>query len=255
MSKTRILNTIGIALSVIGIVCYGIYLGRGAKDLLFFALGSVCTCLAITMNRVARREEMKADATVLHYDMLVDEGNDPVHDPEPLKAYMDGWDGQDFIDKMELDGTESVLEIGVGTGRLAIRVAPLSSRFCGIDISPKTVERAKENLAGTDAELICGDFMTYDFSTKFDVIYSSLTLMHIADKAGAVKKAASLLKDGGRFLLSTDKNQSNVIDMDTRKITVYPDDPEDISACISAAGLTLTEKYETEQAYIFVCDK
>ena len=37
-----------------------------------------------------------------HYDILIDENNDPVHDPEPLKEYMDKWDGQGFINKMEL---------------------------------------------------------------------------------------------------------------------------------------------------------
>lgn len=32
---------------------------------------------------------------ITHYDILIDENYDPVHDPEPLKAYMDKWDGQD----------------------------------------------------------------------------------------------------------------------------------------------------------------
>ena len=30
--------------------------------------------------------------------MLTDEKNDPVHDPRPLRDYMDKWDGQAFID-------------------------------------------------------------------------------------------------------------------------------------------------------------
>lgn len=33
-----------------------------------------------------------------HYDCLIDEGNDPVHDPAPLKDYMDKWDGDRFIE-------------------------------------------------------------------------------------------------------------------------------------------------------------
>ena len=49
---------------------------------------------------------------------LIDENNDPVHDSKPLKDYMDKWDGQSFIDKMELNKDKSVLEIGVGTGHL-----------------------------------------------------------------------------------------------------------------------------------------
>ena len=30
--------------------------------------------------------------------MLIDENNDSVHDPKPLRDYMDKWDGQAFID-------------------------------------------------------------------------------------------------------------------------------------------------------------
>ena len=46
-----------------------------------------------------------------HYDRLIDEGNDPVHDLPPLREYMDMWDGQTFIDKMSLNNSKSVLEI------------------------------------------------------------------------------------------------------------------------------------------------
>ncbi len=44
---------------------------------------------------------------------------------------------------MQLNCSKSVLEIGVGTGRLAVRVAPLCGEFYGVDISFKTIERAK----------------------------------------------------------------------------------------------------------------
>ena len=96
---------------------------------------------------------------IQHYDLLIDENNDPVHDPKPLRDYMDKWDGQAFIDKMNLDKNKSVLEIGVGTGRLAVRVAPLCGQFYGIDISPNTIDRAKENLSEqTNVKLLCEDF-------------------------------------------------------------------------------------------------
>ena len=81
-----------------------------------------------------------------HYDNLIDEGQDPVHDPKPLKEHMDKWDGQAFIEKMHLDKSKTVLEIGVGTGRIAVKVAPCCKQFTGIDISQKTVEKAKKNV-------------------------------------------------------------------------------------------------------------
>lgn len=196
------------------------------------------------------------DDVIQHYDSIVKENNDPVHDPKPLRDYMDKWDGQGFIDSMELDNEKSVLEIGVGTGRLAVRVAPLCGQFCGIDISPKTIDRAKENLAEyRNIDLICADFLSYKFDRKFDVIYSSLTFMHIEEKQKAINKAAALLKDGGKFVLSIDKNQSEYIDTGTCKIKIYPDNSDAITEYIKAAGLTIINQYDTEFAHIFVAQK
>ena len=195
------------------------------------------------------------DDVIRHYDLMIDENNDPVHDPEPLREYMDKWDGQQFIDLLQLTKEKSVLEIGVGTGRLAVRVAPECREFCGIDLSPKTVKRAKENLKEqTNVALICGDFMSYEFGRKFDVIYSSLTFMHIKDKQAPINKVKSLLNDGGRFVLSIDKNQSDTIDYGTRKIKIYPDNKEDIVKYITQSGMNLMKVFETDFAFVFIAE-
>ena len=95
-----------------------------------------------------------------HYNKLIDENNDPARDPKPLRDYMDKWDGEKFIESMQLDKSKSALEIGIGTGRLAIKVAPNCKSLCGIDISEKTIQRATENLSTyQNIKLICGNFM------------------------------------------------------------------------------------------------
>ena len=191
-----------------------------------------------------------------HYDLMIDESNDPVHDPKPLQDYMDKWDGQEFIDNMQLNDSKTVLEIGVGTGRLAVRTAPLCRMFIGIDISPKTIDRAKENLLQyCNTTLVCDDFLYHRFNQTFDVIYSSLTFMHIKEKQRAINKVTALLKDGGRFVLSIDKNQDEFIEYGTRKIKIYPDNAEKIAQMFIDAGLTLLDRYETEFAIIFSGEK
>lgn len=195
------------------------------------------------------------DDVIRHYDLMIDENNDPVHDPEPLREYMDKWDGRQFIDLLQLTKEKSVLEIGVGTGRLAVRVAPECREIFGIDLSPKTAERAKENLKKqTNVTLVCGDFMSYEFGRKFDVIYSSLTFMHIRDKQAAINKVRSLLNIGGRFVLSIDKNQSDAIDYGTRKIKIYPDNKEDIVKYITQSGMNLMKVFETDFAFVFIAE-
>ena len=208
-----------------------------------------------TMVNLRMKELVKNEA-INHYDLLIDENNDPVHDPKPLQDYMNKWDGQEFIGQMQLNSSKSVLEIGVGTGRLAVRVAPLCGEFIGIDISPKTVKRAKENLSSCkNVNIICADFLSFDFDRKFDVIYSSLTFMHIEDKQRAVNKISGLLNGAGRFVLSIDKSPSEFIDAGTRRIRIFPDTPVEISECIGTAGLTILNQYDTEFATIFVAQK
>ena len=190
---------------------------------------------------------------ILHYDNLIDENNDPVNDPQPLKEYMDKWDGKVFIDNMQLDANKTVLEIGVGTGRIAVRVAPLCKEFTGIDISPKTIARAKEHLSEyNNVNLISGDFNEFEFNNSFDVIYSSLTFMHIEDKQSTINKVYSLLNIGGSFVLSIDKNQDKYIDLGRRKIAVYPDNAKDTRSYLNHSGFVIEETIETELAYIFV---
>lgn len=199
---------------------------------------------------------MNMQNVIRHYDLLIDEGNDPVHDPAPLQAYMNGWDGAAFLQALMLDGSQSVLEIGVGTGRLALRTAPRCSRFTGVDVSPKTIARARENLAHLpNVTLLCGDFLSADFPQPFDVIFSSLTFMHIEDKRAAIARIAALLSQGGRAVISLDKNREEYIDYGTRKLRVYPDDPQHIAALFAEAGLAVQPVIETEFACIVAAER
>ena len=169
---------------------------------------------------------------------------------------MDKWDGTQFIEDMQLSGNETVLEIGVGTGRLAIKVCEKCYRFYGIDISPKTIESAKKNLpADSSINLICDDYLTWETSLVFDVIYSSLTFLHIKDKAQAIDKTYSLLAKKGRFVLSIEKNQNNEIDYGTRKLRTYPDSVETIERLLKESGFSIIKQYSTEFADIFVSEK
>lgn len=188
---------------------------------------------------------------IRHYDDLIVQENDPFRDPPVLQEYMDKWDGADFINALSLTGSETVLEIGVGTGRIAAKAAPLCSAFFGIDISEKTVERARENLAAyNNVQLVCGDFLKLESDKEYDVVYSSLAFMHFENKRMAVNKAAELLKEGGRFVVSLDKDQSGFIDTGSYKLRVYPDTPAEIISWAQSVGLRLTAQCEVEFAHI-----
>lgn len=191
-----------------------------------------------------------------HYDLLIKENNDPFRDPPALRKYMESWDGQVFLDLLELNPSKKVLEIGVGTGRIAEKIAGCCRHLTGIDISPKTVERARENLRlCPNITLICDDFISHSFRETFDIIYSTLTMMHFQDKPLVIDKISALLNDSGLVCLSIDKNQSEWIDFGNRRIRVYPDTPEKIAALAEQASLKVKKVVEIENAHIVVLVK
>ena len=127
--------------------------------------------------------------------------------------------------------------------------------FTGIDISPKTIERAKEHLVQKNVKLICADFGEYVFECKYDVIYSSLTFMHFHNTLAVMKKISNLLSENGHFVLSIDKNPNEYIDAGNRRVKIYPDNRDEITECIEKARLKLKKRFETEFAHIFIVEK
>ncbi len=191
-----------------------------------------------------------------HYDLLIEENNDPFRDPPALRKHMESWDGQVFLDLMELDLSKTVLEIGVGTGRIAEKVARCCRHLTGIDISPKTIERARENLQNCqNITLICDDFTTHSFRETYDVVYSTLTMMHFQDKSLVIGKIGTLLNNSGLICVSIDKNQSEWLDMGNRRIRIYPDTPERIISLAKQARLKAKKVVEIENAHIVVLVK
>lgn len=194
--------------------------------------------------------------TAEHYDRLIEENNDPFLDPPALQAYMNLWDGPVFLEQLQLHPHKNVLEIGIGTGRIAAQVAPHCSHLTGIDISPKTIERAAKNLQPhPNITLICDDFLTHTFAHTYDIIYSSLTMMHFENKNDVIAKVDALLGSDGIFCLSIDKHQSSYIDMGAWQLRIYPDTLANILALIRPSAMQTKKTIETEFAHIIVCSK
>lgn len=192
----------------------------------------------------------------MHYDKLIDLNNDPFNDSDELREYMKKWDGEIFIKSMELDESKRVLEVGIGSGRIAKDVAPCCKSLVGIDLSKKTIDVAMHNLKDFDnVSYIADDFIKHKFKINFDVVYSSLTLMHFENKEEFHNKVFSVLKEGGLYCLSIDKNQNGFIDMGDYKLKIFPDSKYSTQQDILSSNFEILKIIETEFAFLFITKK
>jgi len=108
---------------------------------------------------------------------------------------------------LKIKNNDSVLEIGTGTGELALNISAHCKRVVAIDISKTMIHFARmkaENQNKKNIQFCNAGFLTYDNQSElFDVIVTQLTLHHLPDywKMMALKRIYSMLKEDGKLYL------------------------------------------------------
>jgi len=102
------------------------------------------------------------------------------------------------------EAQEPVVELAVGTGRVAIPIARATGkRVIGIDSSPAMLAIAREHAAGLPVELREGDMRELALDEPVDlVICPGRSLLHLptwADKRLVFERVSATLRPGGRF--------------------------------------------------------
>jgi len=105
-----------------------------------------------------------------------------------------------------LAGTEKVLELGAGYGRIMKRLAPLAESVTGIDISEDNVRFGEEYLRDApNCRLVVMDAHRMDFDGEFDMVLclqNGLSAIK-GDLENLVSRSVRALIPGGRACFST----------------------------------------------------
>ncbi|GAA3187814.1 MULTISPECIES: class I SAM-dependent methyltransferase [Streptomyces] len=95
-----------------------------------------------------------------------------------------------------------VLDLGCGTGSLALLAAEQGHRVTGIDRSPAMVALAREKLAGRDAVFLVGDAAAPPIgAARFDAVLVRHVLWTLPEPARVLRHWRGLLRPGGRLVL------------------------------------------------------
>ncbi|MCO4743710.1 MAG: class I SAM-dependent methyltransferase [Proteobacteria bacterium] len=144
---------------------------------------------------------MTADAAFWN-NLAEDYAAKPVENP-------DAFDRKIAITQARMRPTDVVLDIGCGTGSLALRLAPHGGHVHGLDLSSEMtrIARDKANAGGVDNVTFHTAAFDHAFTTFEDggldgiCAYSILHL--VPDRSAALAQIYRLLKPGGFFVSST----------------------------------------------------
>ena len=106
---------------------------------------------------------------------------------------------------VELAGSGRALELGIGTGRIALPLAQRGVPVHGIDLSNSMVKRLREKQDGEDIGVTIGDFATTSVDGSFSVAYLVFNTIHNlttqAAQVACFRNVAAHLEPGGCFVI------------------------------------------------------
>jgi SAM-dependent methyltransferase len=109
----------------------------------------------------------------------------------------------DFL--ADLAGHGAALELGIGTGRIALPLARRGVRVHGIDLSPAMVARLRAKPGGEEIDVAIGDFATTTIEGRFLLAYLVFnTIMNLTtqdEQVACFRNVAAHLEPGGCFVI------------------------------------------------------
>jgi SAM-dependent methyltransferase len=126
-----------------------------------------------------------------------DESSAEMFDPSVVEPVID------FL--AELAGNARALELGIGTGRIALPLAQRGVPVHGIELSKAMAAKLREKPGGEDIGVTIGDFATATVEGTFSVAYLVFnTIMNLTTQEAQVacfRNVASHLDPGGCFVI------------------------------------------------------
>jgi SAM-dependent methyltransferase len=109
----------------------------------------------------------------------------------------------DFL--AELAGADPVLELAIGTGRVALPLQQRGLHVAGIDLSPDMIAVLRAKPGGADIEVLIGDMTSTRIDGEFGLVYvvfnSIGNLLTQAEQVACFRNAAAHLKPNGYFVV------------------------------------------------------
>ena len=136
--------------------------------------------------------------------------------------------GRRVLDRLPLDGDETVLDAGCGTGVLTAELLERlpHGRVIALDAAPSMLAAARERFAGDSrVEVVQGDLYALDLGDRsVDAVFSTATFHWIKDHDALWRGIRGALVDGGR-LVAQCGGEGNIDSVMQELVAVSEQDP------------------------------
>jgi trans-aconitate 2-methyltransferase len=134
--------------------------------------------------------------------------------------------GLEVLDRLRLNGDETVLDAGCGSGRMTRRLLERlpEGRVIGVDGSPAMIAHARERLGERpNLELIVADLLELELPEPVGAIFSNATFHWIGDHDRLFRRLHEVLRPGGRMEAQLG-GQGNVAELEAAVMALEGDE-------------------------------
>jgi SAM-dependent methyltransferase len=155
--------------------------------------------------------------------------------------HMYGPDDEAVACLADLAGAGPVLELGIGTGRLALPLAARGLEVHGIDASQAMIDKLRAKPGGDDIPITIGDFADVDVDGSFPLVFIAFNtffaLSDVETQQRCFTNVTARLGPGGRFVIGAfvpdtsrfERNQHlevQAVEVDGARLSASRHDPE-----------------------------
>ncbi|HEU5367867.1 MAG TPA: class I SAM-dependent methyltransferase [Ktedonobacterales bacterium] len=147
---------------------------------------------------------------MIDYDTLHHDNLEEFHDPETFDLEDEGYyDDYPLTAQWAREMGGPLLDLGCGTGRVALRMAALGYEVTGVDIMPEMIARARQKAAARALaiDFVVADARSFQLQRQFSFIYMLENVFQFfltrQDQEAMLARASDHLTPDGCFLFET----------------------------------------------------
>jgi ubiquinone/menaquinone biosynthesis C-methylase UbiE len=170
------------------------------------------------------------------------------------EAYLNSFEKNQLLPIFEDVQDKKILDVGAGTGRLAVVLSKMGGRVTAIDVSEEMLKELKKKAPVVTTQIADAESLPFP-DKSFDYVLVAFLIVHLKDPSRFFDQAYRVLKDGGKLIV-TNINQKEPPEIKTSagtiKIESYYHRPEKIRDILRSLAFDIKKEIIVKEKDLWV---